>query len=158
MMLNTIPFSLDDCLTLIESQKHGHRNRCLYYLRTCLRQKDIAGLRTIGQVLLHGQVKRSIIDADGREVILSARARTEIYLYLIKRFGHDLDQIDPNTGLFPSEKNPHGATMKTLPQMFWAIDKKLYDCAEYFNQKIKAHNFNVDTQPYQNTESEVYEK
>jgi hypothetical protein len=158
MMLKKIQLPLDDCLTLIQSQKHGHRNRCLYYLRTCLRIKDIAGLRTIDQVLYDGQVKGTIIDADGREVVLSARCRTEIYLYLIKRFGSDLCVVAPKTGLFPSEKNPFGATMKTLPQMYWAMDKKLHDCAEYINRRSKPYNVNVDTQSYQSIETEVCEK
>jgi hypothetical protein len=129
-MMNNLPLPLDECLNYIQTLKHGSRNRALLYLRQCVRLRDIASLRVLQQVLdSDGEIKRVVMDADGFPLTLQPRARSELSLYLCRRFGNNLRGIDLSQGLFPTEKNPYGATMKTLPQLFWAMDVKLKEYA-----------------------------
>jgi hypothetical protein len=127
MMLTVHPLDLDDALNMVEATgRYGPRDRVMFYLRTILRLKDIAHLRTIEQVLDVNRDVRKIIDgADSRKIDLPPRARSEIERYLFNRFRTELRLVDRELGLFPTEKSPYGATMKTLPQLFWAIDERI---------------------------------
>lgn len=126
MMLNSLPMPIEQCLHHIQRFKHGDRNRCLYALRQHLRLRDIVALRTVGDVLDDSyDIRRTVLNADGVEVSLHPRARSELHLYLMRHFGSDLVGVDRSLGLFPTEKNRMGAFMTSLPQLMWSMDVKL---------------------------------
>jgi hypothetical protein len=115
--------SIERCLDILKETKYPDRNRAMFYLREMMRLKDVAGLRTIGDVIgRDGEFHSFIVAIDGDIIILDDRAKGLIATYLMKRFRRPLNSIAPNEPLFPTEKNPAGAKISSLPAHFWAID------------------------------------
>jgi hypothetical protein len=114
--------TIDRCLDILSETKYPDRNKAMFYLREIMRLKDIAGLRTIGDVLERdGQFRPYVVASDGQICSLDARARGLLTIYLMKRFRKPLELIGRHEPLFPTEKSD-GAQMSSLPQLFWAID------------------------------------
>jgi hypothetical protein len=119
------PLPVDQCMQILAQHQNGARNRALYGLRLIMRVKDIVGLRTVSDVLLNGEIRESVKNADGHYVALDHRAKTLLYVYLVRRFRQrDLSKIEPWTPLFPTVKSDY-LSVERLSQIFWEIDEKL---------------------------------
>jgi len=129
MMRLEPPLPIEQCLDIISGMKHGARNCALYYLRTLFRLSDIRQMKTVGCVVDEGgNMRNHVTGANGRRLELDARAKSLIYLYLIKRFRTiDLYHLDRNVPLFPSEKSVAG--IRQLPQLLWEFDRRIQQVA-----------------------------
>jgi hypothetical protein len=112
-------------MDILTQYQNGARNKALYGLRLIMRVKDIVGLRTVSDVLLNGEIRESVKNADGHYIALDHRAKTLLYVYLVRRFRQrDLSAIDPRTPLFPTVKSDY-LSLERLTQILWEIDEKI---------------------------------
>jgi hypothetical protein len=119
------PLPVDQCMQILAQYQNGARNKALYGLRLIMRVKDIVGLRTVSDVLLNGEIRESVKNADGYAVALDPRAKSLLYVYLVRRFRQrNLSKIDPRTPLFPTVKSDY-LSVERLTQILWEMDEKI---------------------------------